>query len=108
MDDMEEIDDTVEMFLMLHLLYIYKKYKIQKKFSRPRRWGVRPQNKERTQLGHFYKLIQIMKNKDPDQFYKYTRMTIPVFNKLLRLVSPYLEKDSVTALCPAHRLLITL
>lgn len=105
---MDEIDDTVDMLLMLHLINMYKKYKSKKKFSRPRRWGVRPQNKERRQLGHFYKLIQIMKNKDPGQFYKYTRMTIPIFSKLLSLVSPYLEKDSVTALCPAHRLLITL
>lgn len=104
---MDETDE-IEMFMMLHLIYMYKKYKLQNKLSRPRRWGVRPQNKERTQLGHFYKLIQIMKNKDPDQFYKYTRMTIPVFNKLLGLVSSYLEKNSETALCPAHRLLITL
>lgn len=104
MDD----SDTDEIFMMLHLIYMYKKYKLKKKFSRPRRWGIRPQNKERTQLGHFYKLIQIMKNEDPGQFYKYTRMTIPVFKRLLRLLSPYLVKNSKTALCPAHRLLITL
>ncbi|KAI4456199.1 hypothetical protein MML48_8g00008264 [Holotrichia oblita] len=52
-----------------------------------------------------------MKNIDADfkQFFKYTRMTLDVFEELLKLVKENLQKTpSKKPLSPAHRLLITL
>lgn len=103
---MENTDENdLDMLFLLHLINEYTKFK---RLSRPRQWGVRPQNRQRKQLGHFHNLIQIMIKSDQKQFYKYCRMSVPHFRLLLSLVGSYLEKKSEKALSPAHRLLITL
>ena len=51
-----------------------------------------------------------MKESDEEQFFKFTRMTVNQFNKLLGIVSPYLERKWVRSdqIYPEERLLITL
>lgn len=57
--------------------------------------------------GDFCHLLQEMKN-DPQMFFRYTRMTGPIFDKLLEMVRPFLIKKSHRALVPEECLIITL
>lgn len=41
-------------------------------------------------------------------FYRYTRMTVEHFNKLVELTTPHLKKKNIRALIPEHRLIIAL
>ncbi|XP_024881196.1 protein ANTAGONIST OF LIKE HETEROCHROMATIN PROTEIN 1-like [Temnothorax curvispinosus] len=61
----------------------------------------------RIQLGDYNNLFQEIKN-DPQLFYRYTRMTLVHFQKLVQMTKPYLTKKSPRALVPELRLLITL
>lgn len=72
-----------------------------------RRWYVRPINQERNQYGDYNNLFQKLKN-DRKMFYRYTRMTIEHFNKLVELTTPHLKKKNIRALIPEHRLIIAL
>lgn len=72
-----------------------------------RRWRVSPINQIRIQQGDYENLFQEIKN-DSEMFYRYTRMTLQHFNKLLELTTPYLTKKSPRALVPELRLLIAL
>lgn len=73
-----------------------------------RRWWVRPINLLRTAQGDHNHLLQELK-KDPDMFFKYTRMDERTFQELLELVSPFLQKHSIrTPLSPELRLAVTL
>ncbi|KYN07875.1 hypothetical protein ALC62_01153 [Cyphomyrmex costatus] len=58
-----------------------------------RRWLVSPINQKRIQKGDYNNLFQEIKN-DPDFFYRYTRMTLEHFEKLVELTKPYLIKAS--------------
>jgi len=61
---------------------------LQRKRSRKwqtRYWWVRPINRMRPYLGDFYHLLQEMKD-DPQMFFRYTRMTVPIFYKLLEVI----------------------
>lgn len=50
-----------------------------------------------------------MKTWDPEQFFKYTRMSIPVFEKLLSKVRNMIEKQYRSdGIAPEERLIITL
>nr|CAH7749890.1 unnamed protein product [Callosobruchus chinensis] len=75
---------------------------------RTRRFKTRPINRTRRATGN-YSYYQKMKSWDPEQFFKYTRMTIPVFENLLKKIKPRIRKqyrsDSITA---EERLVITL
>lgn len=72
-----------------------------------RRWHVSPINQMRIQQGDYNNLFQEIKN-NSEMFYRYTRMTLQHFNKLLELTTPYLTKKSPRALVPELRLLIVL
>ncbi|XP_018367085.1 PREDICTED: uncharacterized protein LOC108766804 [Trachymyrmex cornetzi] len=72
-----------------------------------RRWLVSPINQKRIQQGDYDHLFQEIKN-DCDFFYRYTRMTLEHFEKLVELTKPYLIKKSYRALLPELRLLITI
>ena len=88
--------------IMLKLLR--KKKKISK-----RKYWVRPMLLERKEKGHFYTLFQFMKNNDHEQFFKFTRMTVSQFEKLLNLIERPLTKTSFREpLSAEHRLCITL
>lgn len=63
---------------------------------------------ERQSEGEFAKLFPKLK-KDPGEFFKYTRMTVPMFNKLLSLLEHRLQKRKTkTTLSAEERLAITL
>ncbi|KYN21997.1 hypothetical protein ALC57_05621 [Trachymyrmex cornetzi] len=83
-------------------LYIAWKAKKNKRW-RNRRWWVRPINQRRSQYGDFSTLFSELKE-DLDLFFRYTRMDVPTFYELLRLVEPYLRKKQY----PEQRLAITL
>lgn len=102
----------IEGLLLLAIVLILKKKNIRKKMNpkqKKRRWWVRPVNRYRKQLGHYSKLINIMLKEDQEEFFKYTRFTIPEYKKLLEMVYPYLYKTSIREpLSPSHVLLMTL
>ncbi|EFN82445.1 hypothetical protein EAI_03120, partial [Harpegnathos saltator] len=77
---------------------------IQKK---KRRWWIRPINCQRNEQGGFMNLLQEMKL-DPVMFFRYTRMTLPLFNNLFEKMRVYLMKRNWRALQPEQRLAITL
>ncbi|XP_025264284.1 uncharacterized protein LOC112638008 [Camponotus floridanus] len=45
---------------------------------------------------------------DPYMFFRYTRMSVNVFNHLLEIMKPFLTKKSHRALVPEQRLALTL
>ncbi|XP_071578889.1 uncharacterized protein [Temnothorax nylanderi] len=96
--------------LLLLLLLIYymrlKRMNVHKRWQN-RRWLVRPVNQQRKQQGEYDNLFQELKN-DEEMFFKYTRMNIQHFNKLLNMLECYLVKRTKRALPPEQRLLITL
>jgi len=87
------------------VLQLYTTWKAQKsKRWKNRRWWVRPINKRRAEYGDFLTLFSELK-KDPDLFFRYTRMDVPTFYELLQLVGPHLEKKSIRpSICPEQRL----
>jgi len=90
-------------------LALYATWKAEKsKRWRNRRWWVRPINNRRAEYGDFATLFSELKE-DPDLFFRYTRMDVPTFYELLRLISPYLQKRSLRRpICPEQRFAITL
>lgn len=76
--------------------------------GRHRRYKIRPINRERRQFGNF-QYYKKMKQWDSEQFFKFTRMTRPVFEMLLGKVKPIISKqkrsDGISA---EERLIITL
>ncbi|XP_018399373.1 PREDICTED: uncharacterized protein LOC108777074 [Cyphomyrmex costatus] len=73
-----------------------------------RRWWVRPINLQRDNFDDFTVLVKELK-KDNDLFFRYTRMSLAVYNNLLKKISPLLMKTSLRKpLIPEQRLLITL
>ncbi|XP_024876786.1 protein ALP1-like [Temnothorax curvispinosus] len=86
-------------------LVILRRKKSQRWLNR--QWWVRPINCMRPNQGDFCHLLQEIKD-DPQMFFRYTRMTVPIFNKLLEIMRPSLIKRSHRALVPEERLAITL
>lgn len=76
---------------------------------RIRRFKTRPMNRNRNKEGVYVTVFSGMKNKEVDenQFFKYTRMTMKLFEYLLQVRS-FLQKDGKTKLSSEHRLLITI
>lgn len=64
-------------------------------------------NQLRYKYGDYETLFQDLKN-DENLFFRYTRMILPIFNKLNRLTEPYLTKNSYRALPAEQRLIIVL
>lgn len=89
------------------VLCLYALVKLKNK-KQNRRFKVRPLNRARRQKGGF-QYFKKMKACDSEQFFKYTRMTVPIFNKLLDKISQKISKqkrsDGISA---EERLVITL
>ncbi|XP_024893938.1 protein ALP1-like isoform X1 [Temnothorax curvispinosus] len=105
-------DENIMLFIcamQVASLALYTAWKAEKsKRWRNRRWWVRPINTRRAQYGDFATLFAELKE-DEDMFFRYTRMDVPTFYELLRLVGPFLQKGSIRApICPEQRLAITL
>lgn len=74
-----------------------------------RRWWVRELNKNRDVEGYFYKNFENMKSKDPEHFFKMTRMSSQTFDLLFVLVEERLQKSSNRKpIEPKCRLFVTL
>jgi len=87
--------------IILHLLRKKKKKALKRKY-----W-VRPMLLQRKEKGHFYTLFKYIKDNDHEQFFKFTRMTVPQFEKLLNLLREPLTKRSIREpLSPEHQLCI--
>lgn len=95
--------------IILYWIFLYKLLKRKKRQIRwyNRRWHVRPINQLRNQYGDYETLFQDLKN-DEILFFRYTRMSLPLFNKLVRITEPYLRKNSYRALPAEQRLVIVL
>lgn len=93
------------MGILLGALYISKRDRT----SRKRKYKVRPINRNRLNLGFFTTTFLPMKDEDPGQFFKYTRMTQNVFNQLLCLISPQMvKKELPDSISSEQRLAMTL
>lgn len=97
-------DESIMLFLcamQVASLALYTAWKAEKsKRWRNRQWWVRPINTRRAQYGDFATLFAELKE-DEDMFFRYTRMDVPTFYELLRLVGPFLQKRSIrTPICP--------
>lgn len=91
---------SLDLMTMLALL-------IRIKNKKKRRWWVRPINFNRTIQGDFLHLFQELKN-DETMFFRYTRMNVATFNKLLNLIHPFIHKTHWRALSSEQRLAFTL
>lgn len=73
-----------------------------------RRFKTRPINRARISKSQ-YDYFKKMTTWDEEQFFKYTRMTIAAFNKLLNLIRPFISKERRRdGIFPEQRLVITL
>nr|CAI5854602.1 unnamed protein product [Callosobruchus analis] len=84
------------------------KYKLNRSYKQTRRPERRPINRDRRRTGNYSYYLK-MKQWDTEQFFKYTRMTIPVFEKLLLKIAPKIQhqyrSDGISC---EERLVITL
>ncbi|KAL1516087.1 hypothetical protein ABEB36_000011 [Hypothenemus hampei] len=88
-------------------LCIYVAIKLKKR-RQLRLYKVRPINRNRRKTGN-YRYYKDMKLKDSSQFFKYTCMTVSMFDKLLKKVSSKITKQTRSdGICPEQRLVITL
>lgn len=94
---------------MCAVAVLKKKAIWRKKKRRKRRYKVRPLNRRRWVHGFYISYFRRMKDIDPEQFFKYTRMNKMMFDALLTRVSPLIRKINMNqALCPEERLCMTL
>jgi len=96
---------TYALFVLMTGTYILKQ-RISFRWLNRKYW-VRPINLRRPLQGDYDNLLQEMKA-DPYMFFKYTRMSINVFNYFLEIMKPFLIKKSHRALVPEQRLALTL
>ncbi|KAK3910077.1 Protein ALP1-like [Frankliniella fusca] len=76
---------------------------------RIRRWHVRPIFRDRKLYGAWFTLIPIMRQSDPEEFYRFLRMTPACFDWLLNKVQPYIQKKSNrVSVSAGERLAVTL
>lgn len=101
----EEEDILISAFILLLGMYIVKQ---RQSFRwRHREYWVRPINMRRSDQGDFFHLLQELKT-DPEMFFRYTRMSVCIFNQLLEMMKPFLRKRNHRALVPEQRLAMTL
>ncbi|XP_018366781.1 PREDICTED: uncharacterized protein LOC108763542 [Trachymyrmex cornetzi] len=79
----------------------------KRKGNKKKRLWVRPINVRRPLFEDFQHLFQELKE-DEKMFFKYTRMNIHTFNKLLNILRLHLQKIHWRALSAEHRLIIML
>jgi len=96
---------TYALFVLMTGTYILKQ-RISFRWLNRKYW-VRPINLRRPLQRDYDNLLQEMKA-DPYMFFKYTRMSINVFNYFLEIMKPFLIKKSHRASVPEQRLALTL
>lgn len=107
------MDYRQKCFFLLIIWYLKRQIR-QREFNlmvRRRRWWVRPINQRRNDQGDSEHLIQEMRLLDVDSHFKYCRMTIDVFDELLKIVGPAIQKMRTNfrePICLRTRLYLTL
>lgn len=101
---------TKRLALCLGILYLYKKKNhVRNQVRRQRRWWVRPVFADHDTHGAWVSLIPTMRETDRDLYYNFMRMTPECFDKLLALITPFIQKYSWRkSIPPGERLAITL
>jgi len=95
---------------LILLIGWYIKYWTRQENKR-RRWWIRPINQRRNEQGDGKQLINEMRFLDAESHFKYCRMTIDVFDELLSIVGPTIQKTLTTfrkPICPRTRLYLSL
>lgn len=113
-----ELSDILSCILMMGSLYYslttstVKLFSKKKKKAKRRRYWVHPLNtiKRRREQGDHHNLIREMRFFDHSRFIQHLRMTPQIYDKLLSLVTPLIEKDDGVRepIDPGTRLEITL
>ncbi|KAJ8971548.1 hypothetical protein NQ317_003202 [Molorchus minor] len=101
---------ALAMLLLTSAAICVHHYKFKNKV-RVRRFKTRPMNRNRKTEGQYHSLVNSMLHKELDyeQYFKFMRMSPGVFNYLLDLVGPHLQKDRRgDSLSPGHRLAMTI
>lgn len=98
--------DTYDYIYVLTVSASYIFLRKCKQVKKKRLW-IRPIYMRRPLLGDFENLCQELKE-DATMFFKYTRMDLLTFNKLLDILGPHLQKRNWRALSAEQRLFITL
>lgn len=107
---MADMDDSDTELIVTSTVIAYLIRKKQRSQRRKRRFSVRPVYRLRPQLGEFNTFFNEIKRSDPELFFKYTRMTSSLFDKLLQIVSPKMKIRSQASNVISHeeRLALTL
>lgn len=80
-------------FKLMGIMLILKR-RNKHKLWKNRRWWIRPINLQRDNPSNFIPFMEELKN-DADHFFRYTRMTLEIYNNLLEKISPFLKKSSL-------------
>lgn len=101
---------TALLLLLKKKQLLRKRRQSAKKKTLVRRYGCRPLNRERFIKGFYKSYFLKMKSIDPEQFFKYCRMTSQQFDVLLEKVEPLLQKEkrALVGISVEQRLAITL
>ena len=96
----------------IYLKYIeilIKRNKSKRNKKRYRSCAVRVLNRNRKRCGFYFVTFRRMKDLDAEWFFIHTRMSVPVFNALVNMLTPFLRKISIReSVSPEERLAITL
>lgn len=103
------MDEELE-FGMMYIILMGSYLVLQdKKACNERRWWVREANLSRNELGYFKNCFLKIKECDAEDFFKHTRMSRPLYNLLLNLLTKDLTKKSQREFIePECRLAVTL
>lgn len=107
---LQTMDNEEEMLIYATAMFIFGLFILKKRISfrwENRKFYVRPINMRRSDQGDFYHLFQEMKD-DLEMFFRYTRMSLCIFDQLCTMMKPFLTKKSHRALQPEQRLALTL
>lgn len=100
--------ELIIIFLILITCYLGLMWLEQNNKKRTRRFYCRKENLDHNRHGFFevsFKKIKL----NEEEFFKITRMTVPVYNILLSLVTPKLtKKKTCNTICAEERLALTL
>ena len=95
--------------LLQKIIELKEKKKSKKKKKRFRSCSVQEGNRYRLKNSFFVQTFLVMKETDQQQFLEYTRMTPQIYDHLLELVKPFLEKKALRECVPPEcRLAVTL
>lgn len=106
--DLKKLMLQFNMLLVLYTMWVYLLEIQNENNRRTRRWWVRPSITDRNTNGYFVTMYSTMKNNDPEEFFKHTRMNFRNYEKLCTMLKAVLIKSGPRAIDWECRLGITL